>query len=214
MNKENDSHQHSALECAQGILQEVDVPHRTEAGGYTHTTASKAKISAANKGKTPWNKGIQRSEEVRARIAEGVRRNNRQRFLQQLETLGLTEAQYEEKKQQEQRLQEEEKLKRKTVRGGYRATEETKAKISSILKEKYANGNITKRAYHGPFRKGFTHSEETKEKIRVSLRKKWAEVKNPYTSYMCTVPWHDIQDSPSLLYNTTLLCRIQSIRIK
>ena len=48
--------------------------------------------------------------------------------------------------------------------------------ISKIMKEKFANGEIKKREYNGPFRKGFTHTEETKEKIRQSLRKKWAEV--------------------------------------
>eukprot|EP00957_Ditylum_brightwellii_P173829 13233379-Ditylum_brightwellii.AAC.1 len=48
---------------------QIDVPIQTENGGYSHTKASKAKISAANKGKTPWNKGKARSEEVRARIS-------------------------------------------------------------------------------------------------------------------------------------------------
>lgn len=168
---------HSTLELAHGVLlNDVDVPQRTEAGGYTHTIASKAKISAANKGKVPWNKGMHRSDEVKARIAEGVRRKNRERFLQQLANRGLTEEQYEDQKREEQRLKDEDKLKRKTAKGGYRATDETKAKISSVLKEKYANGNLTKKAYHGPFRKGFTHSEETKEKIRITLKKKWAEV--------------------------------------
>jgi hypothetical protein len=155
----------------------VDVPHRTEAGGYTHTTASKAKISAANKGKVPWNKGVQRPDDVKARIAEGVRRKNRERFLQKLADMGMTEEQYEDQKKQESILQDEEKQKRKTAQGGYRATEETKAKISSILKQKYANGDIKKKINNPTPRKGFTHSEETKEKIRATLRKKWAEVR-------------------------------------
>jgi NUMOD3 motif len=74
---------------------EADVPMPTQNGGYSHTKASRAKISAANKGNTPWNKGQQRSAEVKARIAAGVRAANRQRFLQKLLELNMTEAQYE-----------------------------------------------------------------------------------------------------------------------
>lgn len=152
-----------------------DVPMRTDAGGYTHTEASKAKISAANKGKTPWNKGKTRSEEVKKRIAEGVRRKNREKFLEKLKGLGLTEEEYEQQKKEERRKKEAERRARRTENGGYRPTEETKQKISKIMKDKFANGEIKKREYKGPFRKGFTHSEETKEKIRQSLKKKWAE---------------------------------------
>lgn len=47
----------------------------TTAGGRPHTASSKAKISAANKGKVPWNKGGSHSEETRRKIAEGARRN-------------------------------------------------------------------------------------------------------------------------------------------
>ena len=156
--------------------QEMDIPMPTENGGYTHTTASKAKISAANKGKIPWNKGKTRSEEVKARIAAGVRKRNRERFLQKLEDMGLTEEEYEEQKKEERRKKDAERRARKTANGGYRLTDETKQKISQVLKEKHARGEVKKRKYVGPFRKGFQHSEETKQKIRESLKKKWAEV--------------------------------------
>jgi hypothetical protein len=152
-----------------------DIPRPTEAGGYSHTSASKAKISAANKGKTPWNKGKARSEEVKQRIAEGVRRRNRERFLLKLQEMGITEEEYEAKKKEERRIKDAERRARKTENGGYRPTEETKAKISKILKEKFAKGEIKKREYKGPFRKGFTHSEETRAKISQTLKKKWAE---------------------------------------
>lgn len=155
---------------------EQDVPTLTEAGGYTHTKASKAKISAANKGKTPWNKGKTRSEEVKARIAEGVRRKNRERFLKKLEDLGLTEEEYEQQKKEERRQKDAERRARKTANGGYKLTDETKKKISKALKEKHASGQVKKREYKGPFRKGFSHSEETKQKIRETLKRKWAEV--------------------------------------
>eukprot|EP00978_Attheya_sp_CCMP212_P000932 scaffold1983_cov45-Attheya_sp.AAC.2 len=154
-----------------------DIPTPTEFGGYTHTVASKAKISAANKGKTPWNKGKTRSEEVKARIAAGVRAKNRERFLKKLEDMGVTEDEYEIKRKDERRAKDAERRARKTANGGYRPTEETKAKISKILKEKWANGEVKQRAPINPanVRRGFTHTEETKQKIRDSLKKRWAE---------------------------------------
>ncbi len=152
-----------------------DVPQPTSNGGYTHTDASRAKISAANKGKTPWNKGKPRSPEVRARIAAGVRAKNRQVFLKKLEDMGITEEEYEAKKKEEKRKKEADRRARKTANGGYRPTEETKKKISRILKEKHAKGEVKKRAKTDPskVRKGFTHSEETRKKISESLRKRW-----------------------------------------
>jgi hypothetical protein len=152
-----------------------DVPRPTENGGYSHTKASRAKISAANRGKVPWNKGMTRSEEVKAKIAAGVRKKNRERFLQKLQNLGLTEEQYEQRKKEERRRKEAERRARLTEKGGYRATEETKQKISRILKEKYASGEIQPRKLNpSKVRRGFTHSEETRRKISESLRKRWA----------------------------------------
>jgi hypothetical protein len=90
--------------------------------------------------------------------------------------MGITEEEYEAKKKEERRIKDAERRARKTENGGYRPTEETKAKISKILKEKFAKGEIKKREYKGPFRKGFTHSEETRAKISQTLKKKWAEV--------------------------------------
>lgn len=153
-----------------------DVPLPTVNGGYSHTSASKAKISAANKGKTPWNKGKTRSDEVKKRIAEGVRRKNRERFLAKLAEEGITEEEFNERKKAERRKKDAERRARKTAKGGYTPTEETKKKISNILKTKYASGEI-KRKPRDPnkVRKGFKHSEETKQKIRESLKRKWAE---------------------------------------
>jgi len=156
---------------------DADVPQPTANGGYSHTTTSRAKISAANKGKTPWNKGKPRSPEVRARIAAGVRAKNRQVFLKKLEDMGLTEEQYESKKKEARRVKEADRRARRTANGGYRPTEETKQKISRILKEKHANGEVKRRSKTDPtkVRKGFTHSEETRKKISQSLRKRWQD---------------------------------------
>ncbi len=155
----------------------VDVPTPTANGGYSHTFSSRAKISAANKGKVPWNKGQSRSEEVKARISEGVLRRNRERFLAQLAMDGITEEQYNEQKKAERRRKDAERRARRTPNGGYIPSEETKQKISDVLKERYASGGMKKRAPRDPstIRRGFTHSEETKAKIRESLKRKWAE---------------------------------------
>jgi len=152
-----------------------EVPIPTANGGYSHTTTSRAKISAANKGKTPWNKGKARSEETRKKIAEGVRRRNRERFLAKLKEDGTTEEEYEERKKEERRKKDAERRSRRTAKGGYTPTKETKEKISKILTEKYASGQI-KRKPRDPstIRRGFKHTEETKAKIRASLKAKWA----------------------------------------
>ena len=154
----------------------MDTPMPTANGGYTHTTLSKAKISAANKGKTPWNKGKERSPQVKASIAAGVRASNRARLLQKLKDMGMTEEQYETQKELERQAKQNESKARRTENGGYRPTEETRQKISDILKAKWANGEI-KRGQVDPakVRRGFSHSDETKAKIRESLKKKWAD---------------------------------------
>lgn len=59
----------------------------TEAGGRPHTVASKAKISAANKGKKPWNVGVGHSEETRRKIAEGARNAAKRRRQKTAESL-------------------------------------------------------------------------------------------------------------------------------
>ncbi len=160
------------------VPNELDVPTLTAAGGYTHTTTSRAKISAANKGKVPWNKGKGRSEETKRKIAEGVRRKNRERFLQKLKDMGVTEEEYEQQKKEERRKKDAERRARRTANGGYTPTEETKAKISKILKKKYAEGGVKRKKSSKPARKGFKHSEATRAKISESLRKKWSEVSN------------------------------------
>lgn len=47
--------------------------------GRLHTKSSKAKISAANKGKKPWNLGGRHSEETRRKIAESARNHARKK---------------------------------------------------------------------------------------------------------------------------------------
>ena len=158
------------------LQKENDTPLPTANGGYTHTSSSKAKISAANKGKTPWNKGKTRSEDVKARIAAGVRKRNRERFLLKLKEQGITEDEYNAAEAKKKAEKEARMKARRTAKGGYRPTEETKAKLSKILKEKWASGSVKKREIDPTkVRRGFKHSEETRAKISASLRKRWAD---------------------------------------
>ena len=155
------------------LLPDEDIARPTANGGFTHTSASRAKISAANRGKVPWNKGKERSPETRAKIAAGVQARNRLRFLAKLETMGLTEEQYELQQKQEKERKRQAAMARRTAKGGYIPTNETRQKISRILKEKYANQEIKPRN-NTQSRRGFSHSEETRRKISESLRKRWS----------------------------------------
>jgi NUMOD3 motif len=164
---------HSA--AAASAAHSLDVPRPTPNGGFTHTQRSRNKISLANKGKTPWNKGVNRSEEVKAKIAEGVRRRNRQRFLDKLASMNMTEAQWEQHQADLKAQKEQERRQRLTAQGGYRLSNETRQKISRVLKERYATGQIQRKAVDPEkVRKGFTHSAETRAKIAESLKRRWA----------------------------------------
>ena len=174
--KDSVSMKNNGEQTIKKTITDDDIARPTANGGFTHTSASRAKISAANKGKTPWNKGKKRSEEVKARIREGVLKRVREKHLQKLEEMGMTEEEWDA----EQEKIKAEKNKRKTKKGGYRPTPETKNKISEKLKAKWASGEVKKRPtktkdphYVNP-RKGVGHSEETKQKIRESLKAKWA----------------------------------------
>lgn len=57
---------------------------KTKAGGYAHTNKSKEKISMANRGNTPWNKGRVRSSADKAKIKAGVQARNRAIKLEKL----------------------------------------------------------------------------------------------------------------------------------
>ena len=79
---------------------------KTKQGGYAHTNQSKGKISKANTGNTPWNKGRNRSSADRAKIAAGVRARNRAILLEKLKRLGLSEEEWMEKKREIKYLRE------------------------------------------------------------------------------------------------------------
>ena len=65
----------------------ADVPAATTPS-KTHSAAARAKISAANKGKVPWNAGKQHSEETKRRIAEKTREAMLRRKVEKAAALG------------------------------------------------------------------------------------------------------------------------------
>jgi hypothetical protein len=101
---------------------------KTSKGGYAHTNKSRARISKANKGNTPWNKGKNRSEAVRAKIAAGVRARNRAVLLEKLKKLGMEEEEWLVK-------QKEIKYLRERVR---------RAKKAAVKREDKKNGGKSK----------------------------------------------------------------------
>eukprot|EP00592_Proboscia_alata_P023973 CAMPEP_0194446750 /NCGR_PEP_ID=MMETSP0176-20130528/128614_1 /TAXON_ID=216777 /ORGANISM="Proboscia alata, Strain PI-D3" /LENGTH=733 /DNA_ID=CAMNT_0039273509 /DNA_START=370 /DNA_END=2570 /DNA_ORIENTATION=- len=156
-------------------------PTRTDLGGYTHTNTSRSKISSANKGKVPWNRGRKRSKKDKERISTGVRAQNRAKFLAKLAEMNMTETQYLDQKRKKEERKLEEKNQRRTENGGYKLSEETRAKISVALREKWKSGTVKPRCDRKNStstsvfdRTGVRHTEETKEKIRNTLRMKWS----------------------------------------
>ncbi|CAB1117401.1 unnamed protein product [Ectocarpus sp. CCAP 1310/34] len=135
----------------------------TEAGGRPHTVASKAKISAANKGKKPWNVGVGHSEETRRKIAEGARNAARKRRQKTAESMGMTLEEYEEMKRRKPAGKRDPAV-----------TEETRKKISARLKAKWQDPSYRERRKQCmPNRKGVPHTEETKARISAAVKNKW-----------------------------------------
>jgi hypothetical protein len=73
---------------------------RTDRGGYAHTHRSRLKISLANKGNEPWNKGRNRSGADRAKISAGVKARNRAVLLERLKKMNMTEEEWWQKKRE------------------------------------------------------------------------------------------------------------------
>jgi len=141
--------------------------------GHAHTEESKAKISAANKGKTPWNKGRKHSpetlEKIRQKTKEAMRKKKEKKALD-LGYISLEE--YEEV------LKTQKKEKKEKSR---KPSEETRKKISAKLKARWADPEYREKAKGRSLKNlnnqvGFsnrTHSEETRRKIAERTRQNW-----------------------------------------
>lgn len=78
----------------------------THKGGYAHTKTSRLKISQANSGNIPWNKGKNRTSGAKAKISAGVRARNHAVLLKKLEKLDMTEEEWMSSKRKIKLLRE------------------------------------------------------------------------------------------------------------
>jgi hypothetical protein len=134
---------------------------KTEYGGYAHTNKSKEKISNANRGNTPWNKGKQRSSSDKAKIKAGVQARNRAIKLEKLrvsadweisidtadpsigwvlthfvvslflQRLGMTEEEYDQKKKEIKYLRE--RVRRTKLANDRHAATQAQKKLQEAL---------------------------------------------------------------------------------
>jgi hypothetical protein len=100
----------------------------TERGGYAHTKTSRMKISHANRGNTPWNKGKTRTGTTKAKISAGVKARNHALLLVKLQKLGLTEEEWMQKRKQIKYLRERVRRAKRAAEQHAQSQEEQKKK--------------------------------------------------------------------------------------
>lgn len=133
--------------------------------GRRHTDLSKAKISAANKGKTPWNVGKKHSEETRLRIAAKTKEAMIRKKTKEANDRGMTLEEFEAAKKKEK--VEKHKMKRK---GGL--TVEGRQRISESLKKRWTDPEYRAK-YSENSRGNRNHTSDTKARIAMAIREKW-----------------------------------------
>jgi len=146
------------------------------AQGHPHTTESRAKISAANRGKTPWNKGVRHSEETRRLIGERTRLAMRRKKAEKLAAIGVTLEEWEAEQEKEKRETNERKKAPRAI------SDETRKKISDALKKRWQDPIYrTHRAQvlqaSNRTRTGGVshHSDETRRIISEKIKKRWRD---------------------------------------
>lgn len=133
--------------------------------GHAHTDESRAKISAANKGKQPWNVGRQHSEETKRKIAEKTKAAMLHRKQTKADELGLTMEEYDQRNQKVKAEKKKTKLK-----GGL--TEDGRKRISESQKKRWADPEYREK-YSKLNRGTRNHTQETKLKLSIALKEKW-----------------------------------------
>lgn len=104
---------------------------KTSAGGYSHTNKSKEKISKANAGNVPWNKGKERSSADKAKIKAGVQARNRAIKLERLRRLGMSEEDFDQKKKEIKYLRE--RVRRTKLTNDRHAAKEAQKKLQEAI---------------------------------------------------------------------------------
>lgn len=134
---------------------------------YFHSEEVRAKISAANRGKAPWNVGKKHDEETKRKIAERTRAAMLQKKLEKAQELGLTLEEYDARKV----VVKKEKRKMQ-LKGGL--TEEGRKRISESARKRWQDPE-RRATYLAKLAGGRNHSEETRARISAAIRKKWQE---------------------------------------
>jgi len=168
---------------------------KTAKGGYSHTKKSKARIGKANKGNTPWNKGRNRSEADKAKIAAGVRARNRAVLLEKLKKFNISEEEYHAKSKEIKKLREKvRKLKMKNKE------QQDLSKLQIKLNAAVAERDKVKNANTGPVKKEdfLAIQKEEEEKIISSARSKTEREANRRMTEMINSPLRYWQKMKSL----------------
>lgn len=116
---------------------------KTVHGGYAHTNESRLKISVANRGNVPWNKGKNRTESAKAKIAAGVRARNREVLLRKLGQLGMTEDEWNQ-------TSKDIKLLRERVRRAKKLNVEREVELAKQRKKTLQENKRQARLAHPP----------------------------------------------------------------
>ena len=138
--------------------------------GTPHSAESRAKISAANKGKKPWNTGKQHSEETKRRIAEKTKEAMVRRKEAQALALGVTVEQLEAKK-------EAERVEKKRAKDATRVkglTDDGRRRLSESLKKRWQDPTF-RQAYMESAKGNRNHSTDTKARISEAIKQKWLD---------------------------------------
>lgn len=153
--------------------------------GRPHSAESKAKISAANKGKQPWNIGKTHSEETKRRIAEKTKEAMLKRKEEQASLLGMSLDEYSNRNKV---TKEQKQLSRISEKRGL--TEDGRRRISESLKKRWQDPAYRERIlYSGSHNR--SHSPETKARISEAIKLKWQD--QEYRAKIISSPTEEVR---------------------
>jgi hypothetical protein len=161
------------------LTEVVLVPAAAQTGsppGRPHTPESRAKISAANKGKRPWNKGVGHSDETKARIRERTKQAMEARKRAKLAAMGLTLEEFEARKAAEAAA---EKARRQEVKRNVTQSPDYKARLSQRMRERWQDPAYREKALKHLSLSRALQTNETRAKISASMKKVWEEDRLP-----------------------------------